>query len=47
MKNNRIFRAWNSLDKLEANTYWQPDQIDVWLALLAGVCIGAFLGVAV
>ena len=47
MKNNRIFQAWKVLDNLEAQYKWQPDQIDVWLALLAGVCIGAFLGASV
>ncbi len=47
MKNNRIFQAWKALDNLEAQYKWQPDQIDVWLALLAGVFIGAVLGVAI
>ena len=46
MKNNRIFQAWKSLDE-QSSYRWQPDQIDVWLALVSGVCIGAFLGVAV
>ncbi len=46
MKNNRIFRAWRALDE-QSNQRWQPDQIDVWLALVSGVCIGAFLGVSV
>lgn len=47
MKNNRIFQAWKALDNLEARHKWQPDQIDVWLALVSGVSIGLFLGVAV
>lgn len=46
MKNNRIFQAWRALDE-QSNYRWQPDQIDVWLALVSGVCIGVFLGVAV
>ena len=46
MKNTKLFRAWKQLDSA-ANTYWQPDQIDVWIALVSGVCIGAFLGVSV
>lgn len=41
MKNNRIFQAWNSLDKLEANTYWKPDQVDIWLAFMAGCILGS------
>ena len=40
MKNNRIFRAWKDLDELEAGMYWQPDQIDVWLALVSGIILG-------
>ena len=46
MKNTKVFRAWCALDE-QSNRRWQPDQIDVWLALIAGVFIGAFLGASV
>ena len=39
MKNNRIFKAWRAIDST-AGTYWQPDQADVWLALVSGIILG-------